>query len=160
MTIMSQREGLSFESKIESDSAPVSEVVQGLVAAGVEIHCLRDLTRGGLASALNEIASSSKTSIKIEESSIPVHEDVKGACEILGFDPIYVANEGRFIAIVPKKDLEKALEVMKASEEGKDSVVIGEVIDQDSDGIVTIKSVIGVDRIVDMISGEQLPRIC
>jgi hydrogenase expression/formation protein HypE len=120
---------------------------------------MRDLTRGGLASALVEIAETSKRSINIVESEIPVREDVQGACEILGFDPLYVANEGRFIVILPEKDVDKALEVMKNSENGKESNFIGKVTSADK-GLVTMKSKIGATRIVDMLSGEQLPRIC
>jgi hydrogenase expression/formation protein HypE len=159
IAIMAQREGLEFETTIESDSAPLNGIVQNLIEAELEIHCMRDLTRGGLASALVEIAESSKRSINIIESEIPVREDVQGACEILGFDPLYIANEGRFIVILPEKDTNKALEVMKKSEHGKESKIIGKVTDENK-GLVTMKSKIGAARIVDMLSGEQLPRIC
>jgi len=159
MAIMAVREGLEFESSIESDSAPLADLVLALLNGGVEIHCLRDLTRGGLASTLNEIATAAEMEIKIDESVIPVREDVAAACEILGFDPLYVANEGRFAAFIPAKDKEKALAIMKRHPVGEGSCMIGEVAD-DSSSLVTMKSKIGATRIVDMLSGEQLPRIC
>ena len=164
IAIMAQREGLEFETTIESDSAPLNEIVQNLINAHIDIHCMRDLTRGGLASALVEIAEASNYSINIIETDIPVREDVQGACEMLGFDPLYVANEGRFIVILPKKDAEGALEIMKKSEHGSDSKIIGIVTSENKGknlyGFVTMKSLIGATRIVDMLSGEQLPRIC
>lgn len=159
MAIMAVREGLSFESEIVSDCAPLAEAVMNLIGAGIEIHCLRDLTRGGLASSLVEIAASSGLDIRIDESAIPVRDDVRGACEILGFDPIYVANEGRFIAFVPEKDAEKALAILGSDSSEQPACIIGKVADRDS-GLVTMKSTIGAERIVDMLSGEQLPRIC
>jgi hydrogenase expression/formation protein HypE len=159
IAIMAQREGLEFETTIESDSAPLNGIVQDLIKAGLEIHCMRDLTRGGLASALVEIAEASNHNINIIESDIPVSEEVQGACEMLGFDPLYVANEGRFIVILPEKDAKKALSIMKKSEHGKESKIIG-MINEEKKGLVTMKSKIGAARIVDMLSGEQLPRIC
>lgn len=159
MAIMAVREGLEFESSIESDSAPLAEIVLALLDEGIEIHCLRDLTRGGLASTLNEIATAACVHIKIDESSIPVREDVAGACEILGFDPLYVANEGRFAAFIPAKDQERALAIMRKYPSGETSCVVGEVVD-DTEALVAMKSKIGAMRIVDMLSGEQLPRIC
>jgi hydrogenase expression/formation protein HypE len=159
MAIMSVREGLEFEGGIESDCAPVSEVVMDLIQAGVEIHCLRDLTRGGLAAALNEIADAAKLQIDIEEAAIPVLETVRGACEILGLDPLYVANEGRFIAIVPAASAPKALERLRAHPVSAGAVLLGHVSSA-SPGLVTMKSRIGVSRVIDLLSGEQLPRIC
>lgn len=159
IAIMSAREGLEFETAIESDSAPLNKIVDEMISSGIEIHCMRDLTRGGLASALAEIAESSNLEMNINELSIPVIEDVKGACEILGFDPIYVANEGRFVMFIPKKDTDKAMNILKSHNEFMNSSVIGEVIDSEK-GLITMKSRIGTVRIVDMISGEQLPRIC
>lgn len=159
ISIMAVREGLEFETTIESDSAPLNDVVQRLLKAGIEIHCMRDLTRGGLASSLVEIAEASNLGINIEEQSIPVREDVKGACEILGFDPMYVANEGRFVIFVPEKEKDKTIEILKRHPLGKDSREIGKV-SKENKGMVTMKSVIGAKRIVDMLSGEQLPRIC
>ncbi|MBN1869738.1 MAG: hydrogenase expression/formation protein HypE [Candidatus Omnitrophica bacterium] len=159
MAVMTVREGLEFESAIESDTAPLANIVLTLLNEGIEIHCLRDLTRGGLASTLNEIAMAAKVEIRIDELSIPVREDVAAACEILGFDPLYVANEGRFAAFIPKKDKEKALAVMKKHSMGKGACLVGEVIGE-GEALVTMKSKIGTTRVIDMLSGEQLPRIC
>lgn len=158
IAIMAVREGLEFETTIESDSAPLAALVLTMLEAGVEIHCLRDLTRGGLASALNEIASAAGIGIAVDESLIPVREDVQGACEILGFDPLYVANEGRLVAFVPQADAQKALEIMR-SHSSSQARIIGRVTDN-TDCLVTLKSKIGSRRILDMLSGEQLPRIC
>lgn len=159
MAIMAEREGLSFETKIESDCAPLIDPVMKLVNGGIEIHCLRDLTRGGLASALVEIAKTSHLHIEIDESAIPVSDSVRGACEILGFDPIYVANEGRFVAFVPEKHTEKTLDILRPDSSNSEACIIGRVTAQNS-GLVTAKSIIGAERIIDMLSGEQLPRIC
>jgi hydrogenase expression/formation protein HypE len=161
MAIMAVREGLAFESVIESDCAPLADLVLSLIGAGVKIHCLRDLTRGGLASALVELAEASQTSIEIDENKIPVREDVQGACEILGFDPLYVANEGRFIAFVPPADVELALNLMHKHPLGIGASLIGAVNSKAGIGCkVALKTKIGATRLVDMISGEQLPRIC
>ncbi|MCX8103098.1 MAG: hydrogenase expression/formation protein HypE [Candidatus Bipolaricaulota bacterium] len=157
IAIMAVREGLAFESEIESDCAPLAPVVLKLLEEQIEIHCLRDLTRGGLASALNEIAKTAHVSISIDESAVPVREDVQGACEILGLDPLYVANEGRFVAFVAAKDTERALKILK--DFSPDAALIGHVL-QEPPGMVTLKSRIGAQRILDMLSGEQLPRIC
>jgi len=159
MAIMAVREGLEFESNIETDSAPVADLVGLLLSKRIEIHCLRDLTRGGLASTLNEISMTAQLGIEIEESNIPVREDVAAACEILGLDPLYVANEGRFVAFIPEKDHQQALEIMKGHPLGEGSSVIGKVSDA-MKVLVTMKSKIGASRVVDMLSGEQLPRIC
>jgi hydrogenase expression/formation protein HypE len=159
MAIMAMREGLQFESTIESDSAPVHEPVLELLKNGIEIHCLRDLTRGGLASALNEIAESAGVKIAVEQKSIPVREDVHAACEILGLDPLHVANEGRFIAFVPAKDSGRALEILRRHEVSAGAAFIGNVVEKTAP-LVTVKSALGVSRILDMPSGEQLPRIC
>jgi hydrogenase expression/formation protein HypE len=165
IAIMAVRESLSFESTIESDCAAVGSLVMGLLGAGIEIHCLRDLTRGGLASALVEIAEAARLEINIEESAIPVHEEVKGACETLGLDPLYVANEGRFVAFVPPSEADLALAIVRSSPLGEGSGIVGSVVgkagrDIVPQGLVTMKSSIGASRIVDMLSGEQLPRIC
>lgn len=159
IAIMAVREGLEFETTIESDSAPVASLVLDLLEAGIDIHCLRDLTRGGLCSALNEIAQAAAVDIAVDEAAIPVREDVQGACEILGFDPLYVANEGRFIAFVPSSHAQRTLEVLAASPLGAGASIIGHVSDGTT-GMVHIKTRIGVSRILDMLSGEQLPRIC
>jgi len=159
IAIIAAREGLDFETTIESDCAPLADLVMRLLDAGVDVHCMRDLTRGGLASALVEIAEAARQHIRIEEQSIPVREDVRGACEILGFDPLYVANEGRFACFVARESAERALELLRSHPLGAGSRIIG-CVAQGPPGMVTMKSRIGATRIVDMISGEQLPRIC
>jgi hydrogenase expression/formation protein HypE len=159
MAVMSAREGLEFESPIESDTAPLAAPVLDLLAAGVEVHCLRDATRGGLAGVLVEIARAAKRSLLIQESAIPVTEAVRGACEIFGLEALYVANEGRFAAFVAEADAERALSILRRHESCADARVIGRVLD-DERGLVTLKSAIGVGRLLDMLAGEQLPRIC
>jgi hydrogenase expression/formation protein HypE len=159
MAIMAVREGLDFETTIESDCAPLAGLVAQLISAGIAVHCLRDLTRGGLASALIEIAEAAKLHVHIREAAVPVGEEVRGACEILGFDPLYVANEGRFVCFVPEADARRALPIFRAHPLGKDAAIIGSVA-QKAPGLVTLESRIGATRIVDMLSGEQLPRIC
>ena len=159
MAIMSVREGLEFQGKIESDSAPVSDLVLQLLASGVEVHCLRDVTRGGLASALNEIAEDARRKIIIDENSIPVREDVHAACELLGLDPLQAACEGRFVAFVPAAQADMALRVMRGHEGGADAARIGNVEDGQPP-LVILKNALGASRILDMASGEQLPRIC
>ncbi len=159
IAIMSVREGLEFETQIESDCAPLNGLVETMFAASREIHVLRDPTRGGVASALNEIAESASIGINIFENQIPVSEEVLGACEILGFDPLYVANEGKLLAFVAPMAAEKVLAVMRSNPLGEKSVVIGDVV-ADHPGTVIMKTLIGGSRVVDMLSGEQLPRIC
>jgi hydrogenase expression/formation protein HypE len=159
IAIMAVREGLSFETAIESDTAPVAEVVMNLLAAGIRVHCLRDATRGGLASILVEIAQASHHDIAIEEGAIPVREDVRGACEILGLDPLYVANEGCFAAFVAEADVPRALEILRKDPRGGQASLIGHV-GKGTSGLVTMRGAIGVARILDQLSGEQLPRIC
>ena len=158
MAIMAEREGLEFESSIESDCAPLAGAVLPLFGAGVRVHCLRDLTRGGLASALVEIAQAAALDVKVDEALIPVREDVGGACEILGLDPLHVANEGRFVAFVPEEDADRALDIIRAHTVGAGARRIGAVTG--AGGLVTMKTRIGTERIVEMMSGEQLPRIC
>jgi hydrogenase expression/formation protein HypE len=159
IAIMAVREGLEFESAILSDCAPLADMVLSMLATGAEVHCLRDLTRGGLASALIEIAEASQLHFEIREKEIPIQEDVQGACEILGFDPLYVANEGRFVAFAAAADAERALQQLKSHPLGKQARIIGSV-KRDNPGLVTLQSRIGGSRVVDMLSGEQLPRIC
>jgi hydrogenase expression/formation protein HypE len=159
MAIMAVREGLEFESQIESDSAPVAEPVQALLAAGVEVHCLRDVTRGGLTSVLNEITATAGLTLQVEERAIPVREDVRAACEILGLDPLGVACEGRFVAFVPEREAERALATLRKHSISSGATAIGRVI-RGQPGQVLLKSTIGALRILDMPSGEQLPRIC
>jgi hydrogenase expression/formation protein HypE len=159
MAIMAVREGLSFESTIESDCAPLIRPVMRLFEEGIAVRCLRDLTRGGLASALVEIAEAAGVEIRIRETAIPVRDDVQAACELLGFDPLYVANEGRFIAFVDASDAERAVGLLGADPLCPGAAVIGDVREA-MPGRVTMKSRIGAMRLVDMLSGEQLPRIC
>jgi len=159
MAIMAMREGLQFESTIESDSAPVRDPVRALIKGGIEVHCLRDLTRGGLASALNEIAEAAGVKIAIEQKVIPVREDVHAACEMLGLDPLHVANEGRFVAFTARKDAQRAVDILHQHEVSANATLIGTVVERAAP-LVTIRSAIGASRILDMPSGEQLPRIC
>jgi len=159
IAIMSAREGLEFETKIESDTAPLNGLVEEILKASKKISVMRDPTRGGLASALNEIASSANVKIEIYEKEIPIADEVLGACEILGLDPLYIANEGKILVFVEEDDAEKVLEAMRKNPYGKDSRIIGRVTEEGSP-LVTMKTLIGSTRIVDMISGEQLPRIC
>jgi hydrogenase expression/formation protein HypE len=159
MVIMSVREGLRFETSIESDCAPLTELVMTLLNQKIEIHCMRDLTRGGLASALNEIAQAAAVEIEVNEVAAPVRAEVQGACEILGLDPLYVANEGRFVAFVAPIDADRALQILRSHPLGAEAVQVGSVT-SGSPGLVTITSRIGARRILDLLSGEQLPRIC
>lgn len=159
IAIMAAREGLEFECAIESDCAPVADLVMRLLDAGVEIHCLRDLTRGGLTSALVEIAEAARVRIQLDEQAVAVREDVQGACEILGFDPLYLANEGRFIAFVAPEDADIALDILRSHTSGEGASLAGRVVESGKP-LVTMKSRIGTSRILDMFSGEQLPRIC
>jgi hydrogenase expression/formation protein HypE len=159
IAIMAAREELGFQNQIESDCASVSDLVQSLIADDIEIHCMRDLTRGGLATALIEIAQTAEVSINIDEKEISVREDVRGACEILGLDPFYVANEGRFIIIVKADHATQALTNLKKFELGKQARMIG-VVKEEPQKTVVLKTTIGTSRILDMLSGEQLPRIC
>ncbi|NOX62890.1 MAG: hydrogenase expression/formation protein HypE [Chloroflexi bacterium] len=160
IAIMSVREGLEFETTIESDSAPLHDLVAALLGAvGDGVHVLRDPTRGGVASALNEIAQKARVGIRLDEKAIPIREQVRAACEILGFDPLYVANEGKCIAIVAASAAETALEVMRGHPLGRDAAIIGRVVEEHP-GRVFLRSRIGGLRVVDMLSGEQLPRIC
>ena len=159
MAIMAAREGLDLETTIESDSAPLHEMVSALMEIGASLHVLRDITRGGLASVLNEIALASTVGIEIIEGKIPVEDQVKGACEILGLDPLYVACEGRLVAIVEPDLEEKALALMKGSPYGDQAASIGKVV-SDHEGRVVMRSLVGGRRIVDKLSGDQLPRIC
>lgn len=159
IAIMAMREGLEFESAIESDCAPLNTPVQALISGNVGVHCMRDLTRGGLGTTLIEIAEATGLQITIEEAQIPVRDDVGGACEVLGFDPLYLANEGRMIVFVPEQESERALELLRSDKHTADAVRIGRV-SADRGGLVKMKSRIGTTRIIDMLSGEQLPRIC
>jgi hydrogenase expression/formation protein HypE len=159
IAILSVREGLEFESPILSDTASIWPAVEALLDAEIDVHCLRDLTRGGLATTLNEIASDRGICIRLEETLIPVKETVQGACEILGLDPLYIANEGRFAAFVPSAQTEAALQVLRKVAVSEGAVAVGKV-EESPRGLVVLQSRIGGNRVVDMLSGEQLPRIC
>jgi len=159
IAIMASRSGMDFRTSIQSDSAPLNEMIDLLLKAVPDVHVLRDPTRGGLASTLNEIARSSGMGIYIDENLIPLKEEVKGVCEILGLDPLYIANEGKLVVIVPAGEAGKALDVLRSHSLGKQASLIGNVTSE-YPGTVRMKTSIGTNRIVDMISGEQLPRIC
>lgn len=159
IAIMSVREGLEFETEIASDSAALNGLVRDILAVWPDVHVLRDPTRGGVTSSVTEIAQSSNVGIVLREASVPISEEVKGACEILGLDPLYVANEGKLIAIVPPAGADAVLAAMRRHPLGKEAAIIGEVV-TDHPGFVTMKTRVGGARVVDMLSGEQLPRIC
>ena len=159
VAIMSSRENLSFETAIESDSAALHGLVAEMVAAVPGIHCLRDPTRGGLATTLNELALQSGVGMQLTESAIPVRPAVAAACELLGLDPLYIANEGKLICICPAEDAERLLEVMRAHPLGREAARIGEVV-EDPHGFVRMQTGFGGSRVVDWLTGEQLPRIC
>jgi len=157
--VLSQREGLSFSTELESDVAPLNKLVAQMLEACPRIRCLRDPTRGGLATTLNEIAKKSGVSIQLEEEKIPVREEVRAACEMLGLDPLYVANEGKLVAIAPDSDAATVLHVMHQNSYGREATVIGEV-HQGRPGRVSLRTRFGTSRIVDMLTGDPLPRIC
>jgi hydrogenase expression/formation protein HypE len=159
MAIMSVREGLEFETRIVSDTAPLHELVETMLAASREIHCLRDATRGGLAAALNELAKSSRLGIAFEEEQVPLHQSVKAACEMLGIDPLYVANEGKLVAMVKGEMAEEVLAAMHSHPLGQDATMIGKVVAEHPSMVVS-KTGIGGSRVVDLPAGELLPRIC
>lgn len=159
MAILSQRENLEFEGVIKSDCAALHQLVNDMLEASLDIHVLRDPTRGGVATVLNEIAQRSKTGMLLRETDIPVHETVRGACEILGLDPMYVANEGKLVAIVPAQDADVVVDRMHQNPLGRDARVIGEVVREHA-GMVLMQTEIGGTRVVDTLFGEQLPRIC
>ncbi len=159
IAIMSVREGLEFETVIKSDTVPLNGLVAEMLEASRNIHVLRDPTRGGVATTLNELAEQSGLGILINEEAIPIPDAVKGACEILGLDPLYIANEGKLLAFVSPQDADKVLDTMRNHHLGRNSVVIGEAVDRHK-GTVVMNSRIGGTRIVDMLSGDQLPRIC
>jgi len=159
IAIMSVRENLEFETEIASDSAPLNGLVEAILGTGQEVHVLRDPTRGGVSSALCEIAQGAGIGMVLEEAQIPIDEEVKGACEILGLDPLYVANEGKLVAVVAPEGAEAILRAMQAHPLGRRSAIIGEVT-SDHAGFVLMKTRIGGTRVVDMLAGEQLPRIC
>ncbi|MBD3183438.1 hydrogenase expression/formation protein HypE [Candidatus Poribacteria bacterium] len=158
IAVLSKREGLEFDFPIISDCAPLNSLVSHMLSVTKDIHVLRDPTRGGVATILNEIAQQSNAGIMIEESNLPIREAVRGASEFLGYDPLYIANEGKLVAIVPRETADSILEKMRKNKYGKDAEIIGEVISEPKR--VLLKTVIGGTRIVDMLAGELLPRIC
>jgi len=163
IAVLSAREGLSLEGPIESDCAALHEMVRSLVEAGIELHCLRDPTRGGLSSVVNEIAMDGRVDIEIDERSVPVGDVVRGACELFGLDPLYVACEGRMVAFVAERDANRALELIRTHKDGVDAQRIGNVIGPapaTRDGRVTLRGRLGTTRLLDLFAGEQLPRIC
>jgi hydrogenase expression/formation protein HypE len=159
IAVMAAREGLAFETAIESDCAPLAAPVLELIEAGIAVHCLRDLTRGGLASALVEIAETARLAVSIDEASIPVGPEVTAACELLGLDPLHVANEGRLVAFVAPEHAERAVVLLRRHAVTSAAAVIGTVV-EDMAGRVSCRGPFGVERMIDMLTGEQLPRIC
>ena len=159
IAVLSEREGLKFETEIKSDTAPLSSLVADMLIVSKDIHVLRDPTRGGLSTTLNEIALSSKVDIEINEDDISIQEGVRAACEILGYDPLYLANEGKVVVFVPSEIAPEIFKKMRKNKYGKESKIIGRVV-RKSEGKVYLNTIIGGKRIVDMLTGEQLPRIC
>jgi len=159
VAILMQREGMTFDSTVVSDTAPLNHMVNRMLSVSTDIHVLRDPTRGGVGTALNEIAVRSKVGIFTQEEKIPVKNEVAGVCELLGLDPLYVANEGKLLAFVPPEHAEKVLAAVKADPLGKDACIIGDVVTDHPDKVF-MKTRIGGTRIVDMLTGDQLPRIC
>jgi hydrogenase expression/formation protein HypE len=159
VAVMAARENLGLEMAIVSDCAPLCAPVLGLIEAGIGVRCLRDLTRGGLASSVVEIAETAGVSIELDEMAVPVREDVASACELLGLDPLHVANEGRFVAFVAQADAARAVELLRAHPVSADAAVIGQVGEAPA-GRVSCRGALGAARAIDMLSGEQLPRIC
>jgi hydrogenase expression/formation protein HypE len=159
IAILSVREGLEFETVLESDTAPLTGLAEVILQECPRTRCMRDPTRGGLSSALNELAAASRVGVELDEAAIPLRPEVRGACEMLGLDPLYVANEGKLMAVVPPEDAGRVLAAMRAHPLGKDAAVIGRVV-QEPTGLVILRSVVGGERVVLMLAGEQLPRIC
>ena len=162
ITIMSCRESLSFTAQVQSDAAPLNHLIADVLAAAPDVRCFRDPTRGGLASTLNELAEQSQVTIQVEEEAIPVRESVRGACDMLGYDPLQVANEGKMVCVVAADQAQAALSAMRASSYGRDAAIIGEVAPAHPDRgpAVFVRNAFGGRRILDMLVGEQLPRIC
>ena len=159
MAIMSVREGLEFETVLASDTASLADLTRVMLEACPSIRCMRDPTRGGLSSTLNELAKASNVGVRLDEASIPVRPEVHAACEMLGLDPLYVANEGKLVAVVAADDADRLLSTMKAHPRGRDAAIIGEVVCEPA-GMVLMKSLVGGQRVVTLLTGEQLPRIC
>lgn len=159
IALLSQREGLAFESPVESDCAPLNTLVKEMLETTSHIHCLRDPTRGGLASTLNEFAESSGVGVRIKEDKLPIKETVLAACELMGFDPLYIANEGKLVAVVDSRDADAVLQGIRENPYGREAEIIGEIV-EDHPGRVVMETRLGTSRIIDLLSGELLPRIC
>jgi len=159
IAIMSVREGLEFETVLESDTASLAGLTEAILEACPSTRCMRDPTRGGLSSALNELAAASRVGVELDEAAVPLRPEVRGACEMLGLDPLYVANEGKLIAVVPPEDAERVLAAMRAHPLGRNAALIGEVV-AGHPGMVILRSRVGGERVVTLLAGEQLPRIC
>jgi hydrogenase expression/formation protein HypE len=159
VAILSVREGIEFETELKSDCAPLTGLARAILDACPAVRCMRDPTRGGLAGVLNELAVASHVGVKLEEETIPLRPEVRGACELLGLDPLYSASEGRLVAVVAPDDAGRVLQAMKAHPQGAGAAVVGTVVG-DHLGLVTLRSCIGGERIVGLLAGEQLPRIC
>jgi hydrogenase expression/formation protein HypE len=159
IAILSRREGLAFRTTVESDCAPLNGLAEGLLAAAPHARALRDPTRGGLASALNEFAAQSRVCIRVDEARVPMRAEVLGACEMLGLDPMHVANEGKLVAVVPAEEAEAALAALRARPLGRAAAIVGEVRAEPR-GLVLLRTPLDATRVLDMLVGEQLPRIC
>ena len=159
IAILSVREGIEFETPLESDCAPLTGLSAALLGACPGVRCMRDPTRGGLSSALNEMAEASRVGVELDEAAIPLKPEVRSACEMLGLDPLYVACEGRLVATVQAEDAARALQAMRAHPLGRDAAIVGRVV-ADHPGLVTVRSLVGGERVLPLLSGEQLPRIC
>ena len=159
VAVMAKRQNLVFDEPIVSDCAPLHGLINAMLRSGVELHAMRDPTRGGLATALNEMAASAKVGMRIDETNIPVRQSVRGVCEILGLDPLYVANEGKLVVFCPAQQATKLLAIMRVHPEGRNAAIIGEVV-ADEHHFVEMKTKLGGNRMVDWLAGEQLPRIC
>jgi hydrogenase expression/formation protein HypE len=159
MAILSVREGLEFETALVSDTAPLHELTRVMLEAVPSVRWMRDPTRGGVSSALNELATAAQVGVRLDEQTLPIRSEVRAGCEILGLDPLYVANEGKLVAVVPPQDADRLLQVVRQHALGRDAALIGEVV-AEHPGLVTIRSLVGGERVVALLSGEQLPRIC
>lgn len=159
VAILSVREGIEFETVLESDCAPLTDLVRAMLEVAPLIRCMRDPTRGGLSSALNELAVASRVGVELDEAAIPLKPAVRGACEMLGLDPLYVACEGRLVAVAPQEDAQRLLAAMRAHPLGRDAAIVGRIV-ADHEGLVTLRTLVGAERVVAMLAGEQLPRIC
>lgn len=159
IAVMSVREGLKFHTEIQSDTAQLSDMVQAMIESRVEIHCLRDATRGGLAAVLNELAQASRVGMEFDETKVPVRREVQSACEMLGLDPLFIANEGKMVVVVAPAHADRALDAMRKSKTGGQAAIIGRVV-KDHPGMVVARTSVGGSRVVDLPAGELLPRIC